>query len=113
MPDFTYNEFATPPTTWTEIDQSQARERARLGPTQREITDGTRVLADDGELGRVSQVDYDSDAGHLIALWVRADGLRRPRLRIPGEWGEAHVGLRVGGSRTNIAAYLVSWASSS
>ena len=110
-PDFTYNEFATPPTTWTEIDHSQARERARLGPTQREITDGTRVLADDGELGHVSQVDYDPDTGHLIALWVRADGLRRPRLRNPGEWlsgGQAHVDLRVGGSRTNIAAYLVS-----
>ena len=111
LPDFTVREFGTPPPTWTENDLALARERARLGATQRDITAGTRVLTDDGDIGRVSQVDFDSETGHLIALWVRADGLVRPRLRVPAEWlrgADAHAGLHIGGSRGDIEAYLVS-----
>jgi hypothetical protein len=101
----------TPPSTWPENELGLARERARLGPAQRDLTAGTRVLADDGEIGRANQVDFDPESGHLIALWVRPDGLLRPRLRIPAEWlrgAGTHADLHVGGLRTDIEAYLVS-----
>jgi nucleotide-binding universal stress UspA family protein/sporulation protein YlmC with PRC-barrel domain len=108
-PDFTIREFDTPPPTWTEDDLALAREHARLSPTQRDITAGTRVLTDDGDIGRVSQVDFDPDTGQLIALW--AHERLRPRLRIPAEWlrvTDADLDLHIGGSRADIEAYLVS-----
>src|SRR6266568_7661188 len=68
VPDFVYNEFDTPPSTWNENDLGLARERARLGPAQRDIMAGTRVLADDGDIGRANQVEFDPNSGHLISL---------------------------------------------
>jgi hypothetical protein len=111
VPDFVDNEFDTPPSTWTENDLGLARERARLGPSQRDITADTRVLADDADIGRAHQVDFDPESGRLLALWVRPAGLLRPRLRIPAEWlrgADTHADLRIGGSRTDIESYLVS-----
>ena len=72
---------------------------------------GTRVLADDGDIGRANQVEFDRESGHLIALWVRPDGLLRSRLRIPAEWlrgAGTHADVHISGSRTDIEAYLVS-----
>jgi nucleotide-binding universal stress UspA family protein/sporulation protein YlmC with PRC-barrel domain len=111
VPDFVYNEFDSPPSAWTETDLGLARERARLGPAQRDITAGTRVLADDGDIGRADQVDFDPESGRLVALWVRPVGVLRPRLRMPAEWlrwAGTHADLHIGGSRTDIEAYLVS-----
>jgi hypothetical protein len=51
------------PPTWTEKDLAPARERTRLGPAQRDITVRTRVRADDGEVGRVDQVEFDPETG--------------------------------------------------
>jgi nucleotide-binding universal stress UspA family protein/sporulation protein YlmC with PRC-barrel domain len=110
LPDFSYSEFDTPPSTWTESDLGLAHARARLGPAQRDITAGTRVLANDGSIGRANQVDFDRDSGHLIALWVRPDGLLRSRLRVPAQWlreAGTHADLHIGGSRADIEAYLV------
>jgi nucleotide-binding universal stress UspA family protein/sporulation protein YlmC with PRC-barrel domain len=109
LPDFTYNEFDVPPPMWTENDVAVARERVRLSPAQRDFTVSTRVRADDGAIGRVDQVDFDPETGHLIALWVRADGLLRRRLRIPSEWlrgADTHADLHLGGSRADVEAYV-------
>lgn len=111
VPDFVYHEFDLPPSTWSANDLGLARERARLGPAQRDIAAGTRVHADDGDIGRANQVDFDPESGHLIALWVRPDGLLRPQLRIPAEWlrgAGTRADLHVGGLPTDIEAYLAS-----
>jgi nucleotide-binding universal stress UspA family protein/sporulation protein YlmC with PRC-barrel domain len=82
LPDFAYNEFNTPPSTWTSVNPVGHRER--LTPAQRDISTETEVEADNGIIGHVEQVDADPESGQLTALWIRgAQGRRR---RIPANW---------------------------
>ena len=110
LPTFTHREFDTPPATWTDPDLMRlARERLRLGPAQHAFTAGTRVLADDGEMGHISQVDFDPETGRLSAVWVRTDGLLRAPMRVPAAWfdtTDAHGDVHIGGARSYIAAYI-------
>ena len=116
LPDFSYNDFVTPPPeTWTSfvpvpdgpilIPVSQ---RKRLGPAQHEITPGTRVRAEDGDVGAVQRIEVDQ-MGRLLAFWVRTDGVFAKNLRVPCEWLR-HVdvdgNLLVAGTRADIEAHL-------
>jgi uncharacterized protein YrrD len=93
LPDFVYNEFVTPPPTWTfpmpypggavYVPMAQ---RERLGGNEVDLTPGTRVLATDGDLGSVDQIEIDSASGRLDAFWVKRGGLFPHDLRIPAEW---------------------------
>jgi len=115
LPDFTYNEFVTPPPTWTLLIPRiigpawlPAFERKRMGPRQQDITPGSRVLAVDGDIGPVDRVDIDR-TGQLDAFWVRADGIFATDMRIPVEWvheTDAQGNLLVDATRADIETYL-------
>jgi nucleotide-binding universal stress UspA family protein/sporulation protein YlmC with PRC-barrel domain len=105
LPDFVYNEFKMAPSTWTSV--GTARVRQRLGPGQRDVTLETQVLAEDGGIGHVDQVDADPATGQLIAIWVRPERGLRPRMRIPAEWlhgFDVHGNLLVGHQRAEVEA---------
>jgi hypothetical protein len=113
LADFAYNEFLTPPSTWTLWPGGAAlvpvTQRKRLGPTQLDVTPGTRVVALDGEIGTVDRIELDPSTGRLDAVWVRAGRIFAHDVRIPAEWirpGRDQDSLGVAGSRGDIEAYL-------
>ena len=78
------------------------QQRKRLGQHHIDLTPGTRVIARDGEIGRVEEIEVDPVTGELDAFWVRADGIFGHDMRIPAEWVEradesgVHVAATVG-----------------
>jgi nucleotide-binding universal stress UspA family protein/sporulation protein YlmC with PRC-barrel domain len=115
LPDFAFNEFTTPPPTWTLFRPwpgpalVPVRQRKRLGPAQVDVTPGTKVMARDGELGTVDRIELDPSTARLEAFWVRAGRIFTHDMRIPAEWirpGGDQNCLRVVGSRGEIDAYL-------
>jgi nucleotide-binding universal stress UspA family protein len=84
LPDFTFNEFVTPPATWG-LPVAE-REHKRLSASQQEITHETHLTEPGGELGHVDGVEADLETGRLRAFWVRRDGVFRQDTRIPVEW---------------------------
>jgi nucleotide-binding universal stress UspA family protein len=109
LPDFSYNEFVTPPPTWTSSAPGPVTERKRLGPTQRDITSASRVLAQDGEIGRVAAVESDPETRSLRAFWVRADGIFSRETRIPAEWvqhSDEQGNLRVARNLADVESYV-------
>ncbi len=115
LPDFAYNEFVTPPPTWTLLVPRiigptwlSATERKRMSPHQQDITPGSRVLAVDGDIGPVDRVDIDQ-AGQLDAFWVRATGPFATDMRIPVEWiheTDTQGNLRIDATKADIETYL-------
>jgi hypothetical protein len=61
-------------------------QRERLGPTQDDITPGTKVLAQDGDVGLVEEVELDPRTARLDAFWIRASKSLPYDVRIPAEW---------------------------
>jgi sporulation protein YlmC with PRC-barrel domain len=115
LPDFAYNEFLAPPPAWTLAgpypDGSvyvPVRQRKRLGQHHIDVVPGTRVLASDGEIGRVDEVEFEPDTGELDAFWVRAGRIFAYDVRIPVEWIERidDSGVHVAGSRIDIETGL-------
>jgi uncharacterized protein YrrD len=95
LPEFAYNEILAPPPAWTLAgpypDGSfyvPIQQRKRLGQHHIDITPGTRVVARDGEIGRVEEIELDPVTGALNAFWVRAGGIFAHDMRIPVEWVE-------------------------
>jgi sporulation protein YlmC with PRC-barrel domain len=95
LPEFAYNEILAPPPAWTLAgvypDGSvliPIRQRKRLGEHHVDLTPGTRVLATDGEAGRVDEVELDPTTGELDAFWIRAGRLFAQDVRVPVEWVE-------------------------
>jgi uncharacterized protein YrrD len=95
LPDFAYNEILAPPPAWTLAgpypDGSvfvPIQQRKRLGQHHIDITPGTRVLARDGEIGRVEEIELDPITAELDAFWVRGGGIFAHDMRIPAEWVE-------------------------
>jgi nucleotide-binding universal stress UspA family protein len=115
LPDFAYNEFVTPPPTWTSFVPRlegpalvPVSQRKRIGPGQQDLTPGTRVQALDGDIGPVDRVEFDR-MGVLEAVWVRADGVFPTDMRIPAEWvhrGPDQDSIQVNARRADIEAYL-------
>jgi nucleotide-binding universal stress UspA family protein len=115
LPDFAYNEFVTPPPTWTSfVPQLEGpalvpvSQRKRIGPAQQELTPGTRVQALDGDIGPVDRVEFDG-MGVLEAVWVRAAGVFPTDMRIPAEWvhrGPDQDSIQVNARRADIETYL-------
>jgi hypothetical protein len=115
LPEFAYNEFVTPPPTWTLLVPRivgptwlAATQRKRIGPHQQDITPGSHVLAVDGDIGPVDRVEVDR-TGQLEAFWVRANGLFATDMRIPVEWiqeTDIHGNLRIDATRADIETYL-------
>jgi sporulation protein YlmC with PRC-barrel domain len=115
LPNFTFNEFITPPPTWTSFVwlpggpvYIPVEHRKRLAPTQRDVTPGTKVLASDGEIGHVKRVELDPTTAAAEAVWVTTGGARSHELRIPIEWfsWDDGGGLRVPATRDEAEAYL-------
>ena len=95
LPEFAYNEILAPPPAWTLAGPYPAgsfyvpiQQRKRLGQHHIDITPGTRVLARDGDIGRVEEIELDPITGELEAFWVRAGGVFPHEMRIPAEWVE-------------------------
>jgi len=116
LPDFSYNDFVTPPPeTWTSFAPATdgatlvpVSQRKRLGPTQQDITPGTRVRAQEGDIGTIDRIEVDP-TGRLVAFWVRAGGVFATDMRLPAEWirhTDADGNLLVAGARADIEAYL-------
>jgi nucleotide-binding universal stress UspA family protein len=107
LPDFAYNEFDTPPATWTST--WPVGQHKRLTGAQHDVTRETQILAMQEELGRVERVEWDRETGGLDAFWVRRGGVFRPEMRIPAEWAKEaddQGNLLVAGARTELEAYL-------
>jgi len=115
LPDFSWNEFLTPPPSWTALVGTPdgpvlvpASQRKLLGPSDYNITPGTRVFAQDGPIGVVDRVEINR-CGQLDALWVRADGILAFDMRIPAEWvrpDEDEGCLRVAARKAEVDAYV-------
>jgi nucleotide-binding universal stress UspA family protein len=115
LPDFAFNEFLTPPPTWTSFVPAvdgptlvPATQRKRVGPGDQDITPGTRVAALDGDLGSVDRIEVDR-YGQIEAFWLRTRGIFATDMRIPAEWVERDdrkQGLRVRANRAEIESYL-------
>jgi uncharacterized protein YrrD len=115
LPDVAYSEILAPPPTWTLAqlypDGSAVipvRQRKLLGRQQVDITPGTPVLATDGELGKVDEVELDSTTGELDAFWIREGGILAHDIRVPVEWveGADELGIRLVASRVDIETGL-------
>jgi nucleotide-binding universal stress UspA family protein len=101
LPDFSYHEFVTPPSTWTSVPVP-ATEHERIGPNQQVVTPGTRLVALDGPLGRVDALELDLDTGELKAFRTR-------QMRIPTEYVQASDQediLRVAAKLADIDGFL-------
>jgi hypothetical protein len=115
LPDFEFNEFLTPPPTWTAFVPATdgptlvpAAQRKRVGPRGQDITPGSRVVALDADLGSVDRIEVDQ-TGTIEAFWVRADGIFATDMRIPAAWVERddrEHQLRVRASGADIETYL-------
>jgi len=115
LPDFSYNEFVTPPPTWTLLVPRiigptwlPSSQRKRMGPCQQDITRGSRVLAVDGDVGTIDRIEVDR-SGQLDAFWVRANGIFGSDMRIPVEWvkyADVQGNLQVDATRADIESYL-------
>ena len=115
LPEFTYNEFVTPPPTWTLLVPRivgpawiAATQRKRIGSHQQDITPGSHVLAVDGDIGPVDRVEVDR-TGELEAFWVRGNTLFATDMRIAVEWiqeTDIQGNLRIDGTKADIEAYL-------
>jgi hypothetical protein len=109
LPDFSYSEFVTPPPTWTLSAPAPATEHKRMGPTQFDITSESRVLALDGEIGRVTTVESDPETQSLEAFRVRTDGIFSRETRIPTEWvqrSDEQGNLRVARNLADVESYV-------
>jgi sporulation protein YlmC with PRC-barrel domain len=115
LPEFAYNEILAPPPAWTLAgpypDGSfyvPIQQRKRLGQHHIDITPGTRVLAFDGEIGRVEEIELDPITGELDAFWVRGGGILAHDIRIPAEWVERadESGIYVAASKLDIETGL-------
>jgi hypothetical protein len=72
--------------TWTTRSAViPIRQRKRLGRKQDDITPGIPVLATDGELGKVDEVELNSTTGELGAFWIREGGIFAHDTRVPVE----------------------------
>jgi nucleotide-binding universal stress UspA family protein/sporulation protein YlmC with PRC-barrel domain len=101
LPDFSYHEFVTPPSTWTSVP-APATEQQRIGPHQVAVTPETRMLAIDGLLGRVDAIELDLETGELKAFDIR-------QMRIPAEYVQAsdeEDTLRVAAKLADIDGFL-------
>ena len=81
------------------------RQRERLGPAQVELLRDTRVIASDGDVGRVDRVEADLQTGRLTAVWIRPDGMFKHDIRIPVEWlnyADDERELRMSGSLADV-----------
>jgi nucleotide-binding universal stress UspA family protein len=115
LPGFAYNEYVTPPPTWTLLVPRiigptwlAVSERKRLGPHQQDITPGSHVLALDGDLGPVDRMEVDP-TGQLEAFWVRGHGLFATDMRVPVEWiqeTDVQGNLRIDATKADIETYL-------
>lgn len=115
LPDFAYNEILTPPPTWAfplpypggavYVPVSQ---RERLGGNEIDLTPGTRVWANDGEVGGVERIELDEQSGRVDAFWVGSGGIFSHDLRIPAEWveGVGEEGISIAASRDEIESQL-------
>jgi uncharacterized protein YrrD len=115
LPDFAYNEILSPPPTWAfplpypggavYIPVSQ---RERLGANQVDLTPGTPVLASDGELGAVDEVEAEAGSGRVDAFWVRTGRLAGDELRIPVEWVDRldERGIHIATARDDVESRL-------
>jgi sporulation protein YlmC with PRC-barrel domain len=115
LPEFAYNEILAPPPAWTLTGSYPGgsfyvpvRQRKRLGQHHVDITPGTQVVAVDGEIGTVDEVELDPVTGELEALWIRADGIFAHDIRIPAEWVERadESAVHVAGSKLDIETGL-------
>jgi sporulation protein YlmC with PRC-barrel domain len=111
LPEFAYNEILAPPPAWTLAGPYPdgtvyvpIRQRKRLGAKQVDVTRGTPVLATDGEIGHVDEVELDATTGELDAFWVRSGAIFADDIRIPVEWIAAadESAIHVAGSRLDI-----------
>ena len=115
LPDFAYNEYVTPPPTWTLLVPRiigpawlSVSERKRMSARQQDITPGSHVVAVDGDIGPVDRVEFDRN-GQLEAFWVRANRLFATDMRIPVEWiqeTDVQGNLRIDASKADIETYL-------
>jgi nucleotide-binding universal stress UspA family protein len=115
LPDFAYNEYVTPPPTWTLLVPRiigpawlSAAQRKRISPHQQDITPGSHVLAVDGDIGPVDRVEVDR-SGQIEGFWVRGNGLFPTDMRIPIEWiqeTDVQGNLRLDATRADIETYL-------
>src|SRR3981081_1899558 len=115
LPDFVYNEILAPPPAWTMAtpypDLSvyvPIQQRKRLGQHHIDLTPGTRVIARDGEIGRVEEIELDPITGELDAFWVRAGGIFAHDMRIPAQWVERadESGVHVDATKLDIETGL-------
>ena len=115
LPDFAFNEILAPPPTWAFPIPSPGgafyvpvHQRERLGPTQEDILPGTKVWATDGEIGRVEDIELDSQTGRLLAFWIRGGSVFAHDIRVPVEWVERadDLGIYLAGSRHEIESVL-------
>jgi len=108
LPDFSYHEFVTPPSTWTSVPVP-AMEQQRMGPHQQAVTHDTPVRALDGQIGHVEAIELDLDTGSLQAFVVRTNRALGRETRIPAEFVQSSSDretLQVTAKLADIDGYL-------
>jgi nucleotide-binding universal stress UspA family protein len=101
LPDFSYPEYVTPPSTWTSVPPTTEQER--LGQHQHAVTPETQVVALDGQVGHVNALEFDSETGLLTAFRVHNSA------RLPAEYVQASDGedvLRVSAKLADIEGFV-------
>jgi nucleotide-binding universal stress UspA family protein len=107
LPDFAYNEFVTPPATWTST--MPAAEHKRMGAAQHDLTRHTQLIDVDGVVGTVESIEWDPETGGLNALGVRGNGIISQHMRVKPEWVQCSLeqgSLQLAVGRNELAGYL-------